>query len=138
MNCCEVNKNIDEIFKEYSIVKTKSKKEILAVLIDSKVPLSAKNILTKLKKYNESTVFRNLNQFNDLRIIQKIDMDSTESFYQTNFTDHHHHFAKCTECGDLIEMNKCNLDIYKKELKKKGFFITGHKIAFTGLCESCF
>lgn len=135
--CCNSNIDLDSILTNSSFRITESKKDTLSLFFKSKVPIGSKEIISKLSKYNESTIFRNLIQFRDSNILEEVDLNEGYKRYTLKQLDHHHHYAKCNSCEEIIEINSCSISPIEKELKKKGFKIEAHKIEIFGICNNC-
>lgn len=81
------------------------------------------------------TVYRNLNQLVESKLIRKISAGNSDRFDKTVKDHCHFHCTKCNEVTDLPVEHVFKL---KEELMKK----TGHKIEceeilFTGVCKDC-
>ena len=81
------------------------------------------NLLTNnlVQKISLATVYNTVHAFKNSGYLKQINIDSSNSYFDTN-TSHHHHFFDETN-NELIDLN--NEDIKKIELKK---IIPGKKI----------
>ncbi|MDI6765145.1 MAG: transcriptional repressor, partial [Thermodesulfobacteriota bacterium] len=51
--------------------------------------------------------------------------------------DHHHHIV-CKKCGDVVELDFCNISEWsKKVMESTGYQVTDHQLNFYGLCKIC-
>ena len=98
---------------------TQSKLDTLRLFLKSKIPLGSKDIINKLSTYNESTVFRNLIKFKECGILEEIDLNEGYKRYVLRQGDHHHHYAKCNICEEIIRINSCSINSIEKELNEK-------------------
>ena len=74
-----------------------------------------------LQKISLATVYNTVHAFKNSGYLKQVNIDSSNSYFDTN-TSHHHHFFDETN-NELIDLN--NEDIKKIELKK---IIPGKKI----------
>lgn len=136
--CCDKKiPHIDEILREAGFNITMAKKKILTLISKAQSPLSAAQILKKSKEFNESTIFRNLNQLTMSMIINEIDLGEGFKRYELRPAGHHHHHIKCTECGKIDVINKCFVKNYEKDLERLGYINIQHKLEFFGQCSRC-
>jgi len=83
-----------------------------------------------------ATVYRNLKQLADKKIIKKISgLDNSEHFDSN--TQEHYHFI-CTKCKRIFDLDK-NIapDISEKIKKNTGFIVQSHDIVVHGICREC-
>ncbi|AGB41935.1 Fe2+/Zn2+ uptake regulation protein [Halobacteroides halobius DSM 5150] len=128
--------------KNYKL--TSQRKLILQILLDHQGEhLSAEDIYQIVKQEDSgiglATVYRTLELFSDLGIIQQLNFDEDRRRYElgTNNDEHHHHLV-CEECGRVIEFNDEILEAFEDDLADKhNFKITQHRIKFYGRCKEC-
>lgn len=112
---------------------------ILSHFMESSTPLSAKQLIVKIKgkQINRATVFRILKLFEEKQIIQRIDFSEGESRFEISSLPHHHH-AICRTCGSMERIDECSItDMQKYAKKKLGFSILDHSITLFGVCKKC-
>ena len=131
-----------EQFRKKGYKITPQRQEILKVFMDNNLPLSAEVIHQKIaQKYPNislDTVYRNLNVFLDLDIINKLNFMESKSVYELNTGKHHHHLV-CLKCGTIKAIDFCPfnlIDLEKIEENKK-FIIKKHSFDLFGYCEQC-
>jgi len=118
-------------------------KELVALLVTSKTPLSIHDIQSQFKKKSfnpyRSSIFRQLSRLTLLGFTEKNIFSNGKEHYC--WIDGHHHHFECKECGQIekIEMDKCCSieDSVKHDLKKPGYQVTSHHLTFAGLCPKC-
>ncbi|GAB6099125.1 Fur family transcriptional regulator [Halanaerocella petrolearia] len=128
--------------KNYKL--TSQRKLILQILLEHQGEhLSAEEIYQILKEEESgiglATVYRTLELFCDLGIIQQLNFDEDRRRYELENEKHnHHHHLVCEECGQVIEFNDQILEEFEKNLEKKhDFNVTEHRIKFYGHCQDC-
>ena len=91
----------------------------------------------KQPRLSLSTVYRTLQLFKKLGLVEELHFDETHHHYEVKSSSEHHHLV-CLGCGEVIEF-KCPLSPkMKKDIaREKGFEITGAEIRMTGYCSKC-
>jgi Fur family transcriptional regulator, ferric uptake regulator len=93
----------------------------------------------KGEKTSHSTVFRILEQFMKVKIVEKIILETESTpLYQILDQDHHHHQLVCTTCKKIVAIEECPLGNYEKKIANQHqFFIHHHQFTLYGLCSEC-
>jgi Fur family ferric uptake transcriptional regulator len=141
--CCHSSlseQNIKDLLTDLGLNKTKLKVEILHIISKSKIPISVHEIHSELSdKCDISSVFRSISQFKEKKLISEVNLD--EGFLRYELTslkkNHHHHHILCRQCGEIKNLEECDLDIFEKALSKLGYTQMEHRLEFTGLCSKC-
>lgn len=123
---------------------------ILDILARTKKHLSAKEIYDILYSTHPgiglTTVYRTLELFHRLRVVQKVTTPDGQSRYQlrSEESQEHHHHLVCIRCGKIIDYQDFaeeEFELVKKTeqvlSQKHNFLILDHNIEFLGLCEKC-
>ena len=87
-----------------------------------------------------ATVYRNMQLFEELDIVIKLNLDDGVARYELkNFDNQHqHHHLICLNCAKLIEVKEDLLGALEKEIEKEtGFEIHDHVLKFYGYCSDC-
>lgn len=147
-HCCHSPLNEDsakEMLGKSGLNRTKIKVKVLLELSRSDRPLSVYDLHDKLKQSCDvSTIFRTISQFKEKSIIQEVNLD--EGFIRYEMVgapledkklNHHHHHVRCRKCGDIRQIEKCDLSAFEKAIAKLGFKEMEHRLEFTGLCSKC-
>lgn len=113
--------------------KTKQRTQILAVLKEAGVPMSAREVSNKLGDVDLVTVYRNLDLFTKERLVKKLQLEG-EAQYEFQKTPHHH--AVCDTCKKVI-----HFDVDEKKLEAlvavSGFTASEIDIVAKGECSRC-
>ena len=84
-----------------------------------------------------ATVFRALELFMELGVIERIDLPTGDHAYVVCEPAHHHHVV-CSRCGRSTEIDDRGIRaITKKIAKRTGYRIDRHRLELFGLCKSC-
>jgi Fur family transcriptional regulator, ferric uptake regulator len=110
-------------------------------LSNVKSPLSLQEIyqclLKKQKKIGLTSIYRALDLFESLGIVFKIINGSSVKYKLCEIEDHHHHII-CKACGDVVELNFCEIsDWSKKVTESTGYQVIDHQLNFYGFCKAC-
>lgn len=85
-----------------------------------------------------ATVFRALDLFMDLGIVERVDLANGEHAYVTCQPDDHHHHVICSNCGRTIDIDDRGIRaITKKVAKRTGYRIERHRLELFGTCPAC-
>ncbi len=85
-----------------------------------------------------ATVFRALELFQELGVIERIDLPTGEHAYVVCEPQHHHHVI-CSSCGRSAEIDDRGIKaVTKKIAKRTGYRIDQHRVELFGLCPDCF
>jgi Fe2+ or Zn2+ uptake regulation protein len=84
-----------------------------------------------------ATVFRTLDLFASLRLVERVDLPGGEHAYVACDPVHHHH-AICTGCGRSLDVADHGLGAVLGEIgNRSGFRVTAHRLEIFGLCAAC-
>lgn len=130
-----------DLLRNKNIRVTEKRRIILEKIIENNDPISAEEILTKLKKENIdldlSTIYRNLNTLEQSGLLLKNTNLDGISYFQLNTNDHKH-FITCMSCNKKFIVENCPIhEVEKKIENETGFIIKGHSFEFTGICPDC-
>ena len=131
-------KNVSKIGLKNSIQKD----YILKILYFSHEHLTAEEISNEIKtKYNISigiaTVYRAMKFFNDMKLVNTLDVGDGIVRYELNLSNHHDHLI-CTSCGKIIEFMDDEIEKRQDKIAKKNRFkIVSHSMQLYGTCETC-
>ncbi len=126
---------------------TNTRLAILELIHGSNRHLNAKEIYIKIGKEHTNigltTVYRNLNLFERLRLINKYEFGGGTKTYEIAGDKHHSHLV-CTGCGKVIDCGEFlggEAEFYR-HLKvslstRYNFEIHEHDMKIYGLCPSC-
>lgn len=131
-----------DLLSEKGINKTKGKIQILMELSRSEKPLSVQEIHSRLKENCDvSTVFRTITQFKEKNLIHEVNLEEGffryELIHHPEESHHHHHHVRCRKCGDIKNLEKCDLSAFEIAISKLGFRDMEHRLEFTGVCQKC-
>jgi Fur family transcriptional regulator, ferric uptake regulator len=84
-----------------------------------------------------ATIFRALELFVELGLVERLDLPSGEHVYVTCQPAHHHHIL-CVACGKSVEVEDCGVSAVAREIgRRTGFAIQSHRLQLYALCPDC-
>lgn len=91
----------------------------------------------KQPRLSLSTVYRTLQMFKKLGLVDELHFDETHHHYEVKPSTGHHHLI-CRSCGKIVEF-ECPLSQRMKEdvASEKDFEITDIEVWMTGYCPKC-
>jgi len=100
---------------------------------------TVKELILRLPKDDQATVYRNLKLFEQLGVIRKLYMDRHSKFELSDIFQHHHHHLTCSKCGRVIILraNPVLEEIISRLSVKNGFQPLDHQLEIRGLCQTC-
>lgn len=142
--CCHSplkEEKVKELLIEAGLNRTKGKIRILQEISKSHRPLSILELHEKMDgSCDVSTIFRTIAQFKEKHLVQEVNLH--EGFFRYEMSSHnpdhhHHHHVRCRICGDIKNIEKCDLSMFEKAIEKLGFKNMEHKLEFSGVCAKC-
>ncbi len=86
-----------------------------------------------------ATIFRSLELFADLGLIERVDLPSGEHAYVrcARGTEHHHHIV-CSSCGRAAGFDDGAVaDAVVSATRRTGYEVTRHRLELFGICPDC-
>lgn len=127
--------------KKMGLKVTHSRLKILEVLQDPTCHhISAEDIYKKLIDMNQeiglATVYRVLNQFEDVRIVIRHNFEGNKSVFELTKPDHHDHLI-CLNCGKVIEFQDKFIEKRQQDIADQhGIQLTNRSLHLYGNCTT--
>ncbi len=112
------------------MVITKARSQILNIFKNAAYPISASDLLKKIK-VNKTTIYRDLDFFVDTGLIQEVFFGDRKKRYELKDLEHHHHLI-CLNCRGVTDVN-----IKEVFNTPKNFKVIKHNLEFFGFCANC-
>lgn len=115
---------------------------ILKILYLSNEHLSAEDISNGIKceykvDVSIATVYRAMKFFEELNIVDSLDVGDNTKRYELKLALHHDHLV-CTNCRTIIEFSDEKIEkLQLKIAKSNNFQLTSHVMTIYGLCSDC-
>ena len=135
-------KNFKEHVSKIGFKNSVQKDYILKILYFSKDHLSAEHIAMNIKnEYNIdvgiATVYRTMKFFEQMKIINSLDVGDGVKRYELNLSLHHDHMI-CTSCHTILEFTDDLIEEQQEIVAKThNFELKDHVMTIYGLCENC-
>ncbi|MDO5713915.1 MAG: Fur family transcriptional regulator [Tissierellia bacterium] len=131
---------MEELIRSKNLKLTKGRLEVLKLMYDSEVPMSADEVYAKIPRTicsSLSTVYRVLNQLTEKGLLQSSLKQNGITYYE-KASDEHRHYITCSSCGKIVPLENCPMDAIDNYIRKDtGYEITGHIFELTGICPDC-
>ena len=120
---------------------TDARRAVAGLIADRDGPFTAADILadagTRRLGIGRATVFRVIDAFSELGVVERIDLPSGEHAYVGCEPAHHHHVV-CERCGKTTEIDDRGVrDIVRAVERRTGFRIDSHRLELFGRCAAC-
>jgi len=84
-----------------------------------------------------STVYRNLQLFKELELVEEHQFDGMHRCYETTPRPKHHHLV-CLGCGRIFEFKCPSAEKLKSRIsREEGFKVTDAEVRLAGYCPDC-
>lgn len=116
-----------------------ARSRVVALLGEQTCAITALELDRRLDGVGRATVYRTLEQLEELGLIQKVDLGGDSAGYEKvdPAGDHHHHFV-CTGCGKVVPFEDPELERAIHGLSgREDFEIDSHDITLRGTCRDC-
>ncbi|MFC1873645.1 Fur family transcriptional regulator [Chloroflexota bacterium] len=91
----------------------------------------------KLPRLSLSTVYRSLQRFQEMGLIEKLHFDDEHHHYEVRTAAEHHHLV-CLGCDEVVEFPYALSRYLKRNVPEvKGFGIVSAEMKLTGYCPEC-
>ncbi|CAG9295710.1 Fur family transcriptional regulator [Celerinatantimonas diazotrophica] len=122
---------------------TPNRRDVLAILVDSHMPMSAYDILDAMRSKQPSvkppTIYRALKFLQDAKLVHSI--ESTNQFLVCSHLEHPHQpqLLVCQVCGRVeeIPLSEHMQAHLNESAKEHGFHLIHHAIELHGICQNC-
>ena len=96
-----------------------------------------KLLMTTDPALGRATIFRAIDLFLEIGILEKIHRESGDDVYLVGSVGHHHHLI-CRVCGEIRDINSCPFEESIHEIMRKEGYSEGyHRIEIEGICGVC-
>ena len=131
----------EDLLKEHGYRVTKGRVTLLSFLMHRNRPLSVGDIQKDIDyTLDKVTLYRALEDFTSSKIVTKINLQDSATYYEFLHKDHHHHHIICEKCGKIEDIENCNQTNLQKEVFKSSKYfsvINSHSLEFFGICKAC-
>jgi Fur family ferric uptake transcriptional regulator len=134
----EIPSNID---RKLSRRSTEQRQLLLEIIQQAEGHLDADEIYQqacqKSPSISLSTVYRSLQLFKELGLIEEHQFNGTRRCYETTLRSKHHHLV-CLGCGRIFEFKCSSAERLKSRISREdGFKVTDAEVRLVGYCPEC-
>lgn len=126
------------LLKQNGHFVTKPRLRLFAIL-QKRPALTMQQLIVLLKKHDQVTVYRNIDLFEKLGIINRIRLGWHTKIELSDVFIHHHHHFSCLKCGLVINLPENQ--IIEQQIAVLGasqkFKAVDHQLEIRGLCQNC-
>lgn len=131
----------EKTFRERKLRVSHARLKVFEELSTTRKALSPRelyqDLLRKKKRIGLTSVYRALDLLESLGIAFKTVKGAVTRYRLCGSAGHHHHIV-CERCGEVAEVDFCDLSNWTKRLgQTTGYEITAHRFEFLGLCPRC-
>ena len=111
----------------------------LFAVLQKKTALTLKELIKHSDRYDQATVYRNVDLFERLGIINRVQLGWHTKIELSDIFQHHHHHMTCVNCGEVSDLHEDSVIEHHivKLAKENGFEAMDHQLEIRGLCRSC-
>lgn len=120
---------------------TEPRRVVADMVADRDSHFTANQLIDEAKRarlgVGRATVFRALELFEQLGLVERLDLPNGEHAYVVCRPAHHHHVV-CTRCGRTAEIGDVGIGaIADRAEAQTGFAVDSHRMELYGLCPAC-
>lgn len=122
--------------KGYSI---SAPRKIVFEALQHQEPQSMRQVVAACKNIDRASVYRTIALFENLGIVQRLQMGWKYRLELSDAFHEHHHHMHCTNCGKTIALPE-DLDLEKRLREVAASFnfkLQTHQLELSGLCQVC-
>jgi Fur family ferric uptake transcriptional regulator len=114
-----------------------ARRRVVELLGHEDCALTALEIDARLESVGRASVYRALEQLEELRLIQRVDLGADAAGYErVNLGGRHHHHLVCERCGRVVPFEDAGLERAIRHLSSRlGFEVEGHDVTLRGRCQ---
>lgn len=108
-------------------------------LLQHHSPLPIKQLIDLAEHHDQATVYRNVILFEQLGIVNRLQLGRNAQLELSDKFQHHHHHLTCMHCGKVIAIKENR--VIESEItrigQQTGFTATDHVLEIRGHCSNC-
>ncbi len=116
----------------------RARRAVVELLAGAECALTALEIDRRIDSVGRASVYRTLDQLEQLQLIQRVDVGGDAAGYErVDPADHHHHLV-CQDCGRLSPFTSEPLEGAIEAVgRSSGFALASHDVVLRGTCPDC-
>ena len=115
-----------------------ARREVVTLLAGEPCALTALEIDRRLDWVGRASVYRTLDQLEQLRLVQRVEIGGDAAGYERVDPDQHHHHLVCEACGRLTPFSSPALEKAIATISRRSeFSVSAHDVVLRGTCGAC-
>jgi Fur family ferric uptake transcriptional regulator len=116
-----------------------ARRQVVEFLGEQDCALTALEIDERLPEVGRASVYRVLEQLEELELVQSLDVGREAKGYErVDPGGEHHHHIVCSRCGKVVAFEDGRLErAIASVSSESGFEISGHEVTLRGRCDAC-
>jgi len=115
-----------------------ARRKVVELLGQEHCALTALEIDRRLDSVGRASVYRTLDQLEQLHLVQRVEIGGDAAGYERVDPDAHHHHLVCEECGQLSPFSDRSLEQAIEAISRKADFeVAAHDVVLRGRCPDC-
>jgi Fur family transcriptional regulator, ferric uptake regulator len=125
-------------FDEAGFRSGAARRQVIELLEGEHCALTALEIDRRLPKVGRASVYRTLEQLEDLELVHRVDVGGDTVAYERNDPTGHHHHMVCVRCGRLVPFSDQALErAIHLVAERAEFAVSAHDVLLRGTCPRC-
>lgn len=127
-----------QTLRQHSVRSTNARRAVFDALCSVEKPMKLHDIITATKNTDRASVYRTLELFEKLQIVNVILVGWKKHFELAAPYKSHHHHIHCEKCGQVVSIESPSLEkLIKTISEQKGFHLHRHTLELSGCCVAC-
>jgi Fur family ferric uptake transcriptional regulator len=115
-----------------------ARRRVVELLAAERCAVTALEIDRRLDAVGRASVYRTLDQLEQLHLIQRVEIGADAAGYERVDAEEHHHHLVCEECGRLAPFADRPLERAIAAISRETEFeVTAHDVVLRGRCPGC-
>lgn len=124
--------------QDAGLKRSTPRRRVIELLADRDCAVTALEIDEELDGVGRATIYRAIEQLEELNLVRKLDLGGTALGYEKlEPSGHHHHHIVCQNCGKVESFEDDALEEAIHSIERKGFKLESHEVTLYGRCASC-
>jgi Fur family ferric uptake transcriptional regulator len=125
-------------FDEAGFRSGAARRQVIELLEGEHCALTALEIDRRLPKVGRASVYRTLEQLEELELVYRVDVGGDTVAYERNDPSGHHHHMVCIRCGRLVPFEDLALErAIHRVAEQADFEVSAHDVLLRGTCPRC-
>lgn len=120
------------------LIRSAPRQQVIELMAGEDCALTALEMDQRLEGVGRATVYRAIDQLEELGLIQRVDLGGSALGYEKlEPSGHHHHHIVCEGCGKVEPFEDEALESAIHEIHPRGFKLESHEVTLYGRCPDC-